>query len=98
MSEGDSPPDNLLRMDDIDLPTKLEGSQSASIPPPSWKKAMRVLFMRNRVLDLLDSEEPADPDAVWRRANGWAFSEIFFRVSPEIQYNITELYQERDHL
>jgi len=71
MSDNDSLPfDNTLQMEDIDLPTKLDHSQSASIPPldgsnyGSWKKAMRVLFMRNRLLDLLDSEVPANPDAL----------------------------------
>jgi len=103
MSDDDSlPPDNALRMDDIDLPMKLDNSQSASIPPldgsnyASWKKAMRVLFMRNRLLDLLDSEVPANPDALWRRANGWAFSEIFFRVSPDIQCNLSDTMSARE--
>jgi len=103
MSDDDSlPPDNTLRMDDIDLPMKLDNSQSAGIPPldgsnyASWKKAMRVLFMRNRLLDLLDSEVPANPDAIWRRANGWAFSEIFFRVSPNIQCNLSDTMSARE--
>jgi len=76
MSDNDSLSfDNTLQMEDIDLSTKLDHSQSASIPPldgsnyGSWKKAMRVLFMRNHLLNLLDSEVPANPDALWRRAN-----------------------------
>jgi len=103
MSDNDSlPPDNALRMDDIDLPMKLDNSQSAGISPldgsnyASWKKAMRVLFMRNRLLDLLDSEVPANPDALWRRANGWAFAEIFFRVSPDIQCNLSDTMSARE--
>jgi len=100
--DDSSSPYNTLRMEDIDLPTKLDSSQSAGIPPldgsnyASWKKAMRVLFMRSRLLDLLDSEKPADSDAVWRRANGWAFSEIFFGVSPEIQCNLSDTMSARE--
>jgi len=103
MSDNDSLPfDNTLQMEDIDLPTKLDHSQSASIPPldgsnyGSWKKSMRVLFMRNRLLDLLDSEVSANPDVLWRRANGWAFSEIFFRVSPDIQCNLSDTMSARE--
>jgi len=57
---------------------------------------MRVLFIRNRLLDLIDAEKPVHSDECWQRANGWAFSKIFFRVSPDIQSNLLDTMTARE--
>jgi len=54
-------------MDDLNLPEKINKDVSAVLIPPldgsnygSWKKAMRILFMRLNVLPIIDSEVPPD--------------------------------------
>ena len=51
---------------------------------------MRILFTRMGLLDLIQYPKPQDATPAWTRANGWAFSEIFFRVKPELQRSLNE--------
>jgi len=65
--------------------------KSPSIPP--FFQICSHVWQR---LPPYSSEVPANPDAVWRRANGRAFSDIFFRVSPEIQCNLSDTISARE--
>lgn len=82
-------------MEDLILPDKLvrepttfpllDGTNYAS-----WKRSMRILFIRMSLLDVIDIDKPVDADYRWERADSWAFSEIYFRSGPEPQQNLTD--------
>ena len=57
---------------------------------------MRILFTRMGLLDLIQYPKPQDATAAWTRANGWAFSEISFRVKPELQRSLNESMTARE--
>ena len=56
----------------------------------SWRKNMRILFMRMSLLDLVDHSRPPDATPAWETANKWAFSEIYFRCRPDIQASLSD--------
>ena len=56
----------------------------------SWRKNMRILFMRMSLLDLIDHVRPPDATPAWETANKWAFSEIYFRCRPDIQSSLSD--------
>lgn len=56
----------------------------------SWRKNMRILFMRMSLLDLIDHARPPDATPAWDTANKWAFSEIYFRCWPDIQASLSD--------
>ena len=55
----------------------------------SWRKNMRILFMRMSLLDL-DHPRPPDATPAWDTVNKWAFSQIYFRCRPDIQASLSD--------
>ena len=58
----------------------LDGSNYAT-----WKKNMRILLTRMGLLQFIQEGRPDDADHTWTRADGWAFSEIYFRCTSDLQ-------------
>ena len=52
----------------------------------SWRKNMRILFMRMSLLDLIDHVRPPDATPAWETANKWAFisKKNFRRDAPHL--------------
>jgi len=90
-------------MDDLNLPEKINKDVSAvSIPPldgsnyGSWKKAMRILFMRLNVLPIIDSEVPPDANDLWYKCDRWVFSEIYFNCGKKEQESLSDTMSARE--
>jgi len=90
-------------MDALILPEKIHKDVSTmSIPPldgtnyGSWKKAMRILFMRLNVLPIIDSEEPPDANALWYKCDRWVFSEIYFNCGKKEQESLPDTMSARE--
>ena len=62
----------------------------------SWKKNMRILLTRIGLIQFINEDAPEDPDHSWTRADGWAFSEIYFRCTPDQQLCLTDTMTARE--
>ena len=88
----DTPP---TRMRDLVIPDTLHREPLVfdllgSTNFASWRKNMRILLMRMSLLDLIDREPPRDATNAWFTANKWAFSEIYFQCTPEVQASLSD--------
>lgn len=85
-------------MDGWDIPTKLHREPT---PFPlldgsnytHWKKNMSILLHRVGLARLIQEDKPDEPPLLseaWFRADGWAFPEIYFRCTPDLQLSLSD--------
>lgn len=55
-----------------------------------WKKNVHILLNRMGLLQFIQEDRPDDADDAWDRADGWAFSEIYFRCTAEQQLCLSD--------